>query len=217
MAEAQSTNEETLTENLAFAEVLAWSATRPAWQRDALRRLVQSGILGSEEIDELLEICLDPALPHTPLSDADVSSQSILGAPVSVLRIENPTGVNALAFDQKLEFAQAGLSIVYGDNGSGKSGYVRILKHACRTRDRNNKILRDVEDAAATPQTANIVFLRGATEDQFAWSPEAPSHADLPSISIFDFEKRQRARREDERRGLHSPANACLGSVGYGL
>lgn len=186
MAEAQSTNEETLTENLAFAEVLAWSATRPAWQRDALRRLVQSGILGSEEIDELLEICLDPALPHTPLSDADVSSQSILGAPVSVLRIENPTGVNALAFDQKLEFAQAGLSIVYGDNGSGKSGYVRILKHACRTRDRNNKILRDVEDAAATPQTANIVFLRGATEDQFAWSPEAPSHADLPSISIFD-------------------------------
>ena len=75
MAEAQSTNEETLTENLAFAEVLAWSATRPAWQRDALRRLVQSGILGSEEIDELLEICLDPALPHTPLSDADVSSQ----------------------------------------------------------------------------------------------------------------------------------------------
>ena len=63
MAEAQSTNEETLTENLAFAEVLAWSATRPAWQRDALRRLVQSGILGSEEIDELLEICLDPALP----------------------------------------------------------------------------------------------------------------------------------------------------------
>ena len=51
MAEAQSTNEETLTENLAFAEVLAWSATRPAWQRDALRRLVQSGILGSEEID----------------------------------------------------------------------------------------------------------------------------------------------------------------------
>ena len=97
MAEAQSTNEETLTENLAFAEVLAWSATRPAWQRDALRRLVQSGILGSEEIDELLEICLDPALPHTPLSDADVSSQSILGAPVSVLRIENPTGVNALA------------------------------------------------------------------------------------------------------------------------
>ena len=34
MAEAQSTNEETLTENLAFAEVLAWSATRPAWQRD---------------------------------------------------------------------------------------------------------------------------------------------------------------------------------------
>jgi energy-coupling factor transporter ATP-binding protein EcfA2 len=186
MVDSQSANEETLTENLAFAEVLAWSATRPAWQRDALRRLIQNDVLGGEAIDELLEICLDPKLPHLPLSDADVSSQTSLGSPVSVLRIENPTGVNALAFDQKLEFAQTGLSIVYGDNGSGKSGYVRILKHACRTRDRNNKILRDVEDAAATPQKANIVFVRGATQDEFAWSPEAPTHADLPSISIFD-------------------------------
>jgi hypothetical protein len=154
--DAPPTSEETLTEKLAFADVLAWAAPRPAWQRDALRRLVQNVTLDSADIDELAALCLDATLPHDPISDAHVASQGAVGEPITILRIENTTGVNALAPDQKLEFAKDGLSIVYGDNGSGKSGYVRVLKHACRTRDRSSKILRDVEDAAATPQSANI-------------------------------------------------------------
>ena len=184
--EQASDDEQTLTETLAFADLLAWTAGRPAWQRDALRRLVQNGSLDSADIDSLVDICLDPTLTHEPLSDVHVSSQGTVGEPITILRIENPTGINALANDQKLEFAKDGLSIVYGDNGSGKSGYVRILKHACRTRDRSNKILRDVEDSASTQQSANIVFARGPVEDAFAWTPESPGHADLPSVSIFD-------------------------------
>ena len=186
MLEGQTAGDETLTEKMAFADLLVWSATRAAWQRDALRRLVENGSLSAGDIDELLELCLDPTLPHEPVSVAHLSSQSTIGEPISILRIENPTGINALASDQKLEFAKDGLSIVYGDNGSGKSGYVRILKHACRSRDRSGKILRDVEGANTTPQSATIVFARGPGEDEFSWKPEAPGHADLPSVSIFD-------------------------------
>lgn len=180
-------SDETLTEKQAFADLLAWAKARPMWQRDALRRLVQNGRLEDQDIDELVALCLDPTLPSEPISEAHVSSQGLVGEPITVLRIENPVGINALASDQSLEFGKEGLSIVYGDNGSGKSGYVRVLKHACRSRDRNSgKILRDVEDAAATPQSANIVFARGSVEDEHPWTPEAQSHADLPSVSIFD-------------------------------
>lgn len=176
-----------LTETQAFADLLAWSESRPTWQRDALRRLVQNGRLDDQDVDELVALCLDPTLPSEPISSAHVSSQEALGEPITLLRIENPIGINALAPDQTLEFGKAGLSIIYGDNGSGKSGYVRVLKHACRSRDRNNgKILRDVEDAAATPQSANIVFARGCAQEEHPWTPEAQSHADLPSVSIFD-------------------------------
>lgn len=186
MVDGQITSEETLTEKMAFADLLVWSAPRAAWQRDALRRLVENGSLSETDVDELLELCLDPTLLHEPLSDLHVSSQGAVGGSISILRIENPTGVNALASDQKLEFGKDGLSIVYGDNGSGKSGYVRILKHACRTRDRSGKILRDVEDATATPQSATIVFANGSNEEEFPWKPEASGNADLPSVSIFD-------------------------------
>lgn len=178
--------EDVYGEKSAFADLLLWSADRPAWQRDALRRLVQNGTLSAEELDQLVSICLDPTLTHDPVSQVHISAQATDGAPIALLRIENATGVNALAKGQKLEFAKSGLTIIYGDNGSGKSGYVRVLKHACRTRDRGQEILRDIEDSAATPQKADIVFTRGAVEQTFGWTPDIEGHPDLPSVSIFD-------------------------------
>ena len=187
MPEQAAASGDTLTEKRALAELLAWAAGRPAWQRDAMRRLVLHGKLGDQDIEELVALCLDPTMPCEPISEAHVSAQGLIGEPITLLRIENPVGINALASEQTLAFGKEGLSIVYGDNGSGKSGYVRVLKHACRSRDRNSgTILHDVEEAAATPQSANIVFARGSVEDAHPWTPEAQSHADLPSVSIFD-------------------------------
>lgn len=183
---AEPAADETFSESLAFADLLLWSSDRPTWQRDALRRIAQKGVLSSGDIDELLGLCLDPSLTHEVISQAHVSAQATVGDPIAILRIENPTGINALASDQKLEFAKDGLTVIYGDNGSGKSGYVRVLKHACRTRDRGTKILRDVEATTTTQQSANIVFSRGMIEDSFAWNPDLPGHDELPSVSIFD-------------------------------
>ncbi len=39
-------------------------------------------------------------------------------------------GVNALVGDQELSFGAEDMTIIYGDNGSGKSGYCRVLKYA---------------------------------------------------------------------------------------
>jgi energy-coupling factor transporter ATP-binding protein EcfA2 len=175
-----------LSEKDTLAELLTWAKDRPKWQQDALRRLVLNDALTEVDIDDLVGICLDPKTPSQPITSAHVAAEGASGEPIALLRIENPTGINALAIDQKLEFAKDGLTVIYGDNGSGKSGYVRVLKHACRTRDRGTKILRDVEDTAATPQTAKIVFAQGAAEVDFAWTPDAAGHPDLPAVSIFD-------------------------------
>ncbi len=182
---AAAGTDDPISENAAFADLVTWSADRPAWQRDALRRLVQSGALDAADITALAELCLAPQLAHEPFSTAHVLAEASV-EPITLRTIASPTGINALAPDQALEFAREGLTIIYGDNGSGKSGYVRVLKHACRTRDGKLKILRDVEDTAATPQSAKITLARGAVEEQFGWTPDAPGHADLPSVSIFD-------------------------------
>jgi energy-coupling factor transporter ATP-binding protein EcfA2 len=175
-----------LTEQQAFDAILQWSQDRPAWQRDALRRLVLQGTLTKKDIFELTTICCIPAAVSTPLAREHLRSVGVSGEAISLLRVVEPTGINALPRDQQLEFAKAGLTIIYGDNGSGKSGYVRVLKHACRTRDGRTSILRDIEDTAGTPQSAKIVFVRGNSEETFDWTPDTPAHPELPSVSIFD-------------------------------
>ena len=94
--------------------------------------------------------------------------------------------MNALASGQSLTFAASGLTIVYGDNGSGKSGFVRVLKSACRSRDDKASILPDVNAADEVTQSARIDFQVTGEGDSFEWQPEHGDHADLPAVSIFD-------------------------------
>lgn len=47
---------------------------------------------------------------------------------VSLRALTEVVGVNALISGQTLEFGSTGLTIVYGDNASGKSGYARLIK-----------------------------------------------------------------------------------------
>jgi energy-coupling factor transporter ATP-binding protein EcfA2 len=177
---------ESLTEKEAFADILQWSTERPAWQRDALRRLVLNETLSESDFDELVTICISPEVPPAPLTSDHLKSEGTSGEPIALVRVADPTGINALPPEQALEFAKHGLTIIYGDNGSGKSGYVRILKHACRTRDGRVKILRDIEDTARTPQSARLVFARGDAEVGFEWTPDGKGNPELPAVSIFD-------------------------------
>ena len=175
-----------LTEKAALADLLAWAEKRPAWQKDALRRLVTGETLDDQAIAELTGLCLDPARTHTPISQSHIVAETIAAEPISLISIKNPTAINALASQQELSFEPAGLTVIYGDNGSGKSGYVRVLKHACRSRDEKFTVHRDLEDKTDTPQSAEIRFARGANTEQFDWTPDGESHSDLPSVSIFD-------------------------------
>lgn len=175
-----------LTEKAALADLLAWAEKRPAWQKDALRRLVTGETLDDRAIAELTELCLDPARTHTPISQSHIVAETSAAEPISLISIKNPTAINALASQQELSFEPFGLTVIYGDNGSGKSGYVRVLKHACRSRDEKFAIHRDLEDKTDAPQSAEIRFARGANTEQFNWTPDGEPHGDLPSVSIFD-------------------------------
>ena len=122
-----------------LSEILTWSKDRPDWQRDALRRLVRMGELDETDIDALTELCkstyglaCEQELVH--LGREHLPSGGANTGRVNVHSIFHKHGVNALAEDQTLNFG-SGLTVVYGDNAAGKSGYVRIFKSACRARE----------------------------------------------------------------------------------
>lgn len=169
-------------------EILQWSQDRPAWQREALRRLVLNGELADEDISALAEICksghgLAEQRDVVPLAKEHVPDQTA-GAPVSLVSIFHHRGVNALAEDQTLKFGP-GLTVVYGDNGAGKTGYIRILKSACRARG-PEKILGNV--VSGTTPLAPVVAIKykvGAEPDPREWAG-ANEDEFVSRVSVFD-------------------------------
>lgn len=175
--------------------ILAWSESRPLWQRDALRRIVLNGYPDEEAFEELLALCKkehgDPtvALVAKPLSKDHLPVDPGAGESISLSSIANVSGVNQLATGQTLNFEESGLTIVYGQNGTGKSGYTRILKKACRSRHAG-EIMPDVYSSSPTgtaKATLKITGTDGAAET-VAWEDEFETAETLSAITVFDRE-----------------------------
>lgn len=91
--------------------------------------------------------------------------------------------VNRLAPDQELTFEQDGLTIVFGNNGSGKSGYARVIRSMVRTRHRAD-ILPDVFAQAPGKQSGQVAFVVGAIEHAALLGQ--PTHPDLSRVAFYD-------------------------------
>ena len=170
-------------------EILPWSQDRPDWQRDALRRLVANGELSAAEIQELAEICkaahgLAAERNVVPLAGEHVPDKRGVAPPVSLSSIFHHRGVNALAENQTLRFGPS-LTVVYGDNAAGKTGYIRILKSACRARGQERILGNVVSGTTPLAPVVAIKYKVGAEHDSREWAGRGED--DLVSrVSVFD-------------------------------
>ncbi|MEM6413521.1 MAG: AAA family ATPase [Pseudomonadota bacterium] len=178
-----------VTEADALRDILTWSKDRPPWQRDALRRLVDQGELSAGDIHQLTALCKDSSLEIDPLAEGHINAQRAGVPTIALKKLRGVQNVNALAEDQTLTFIPKGITIIYGDNGAGKSGYVRILKNACRARTvrgNHEAILPNIYKAQPGPQRAELEYHAGAQTQKAEWKNSASTDDLLSEISVFD-------------------------------
>lgn len=160
---------------------------RPKWLQHAATLLIQQSELTDQDISMLASLCLQEAEGKHPTLACPLSSSPFGAASQGVLRlcsISNIKGINALAPSKPLEFGQSNLSIVYGYNGSGKSGYVRLLKHICGARERG-MLHKNVYESTCSEQTAQVTFEHNGTRKTHTW-PDECSCNELSGVDIFD-------------------------------
>lgn len=138
---------------------------------------------------EALGQLVDATVADEPIGDADLELGQLTASaaevpPVSLHSISEPTHVNALSTTKPLTFPERGLTVVYGDNGSGKSGYARLLKRITRSRH-NEDVLSDVFRATAADQPgANVAVNVGDRLVHAVWpDTELP---ELRSMLFYD-------------------------------
>lgn len=176
-------------------EIHAWSKGLPSWQQDAIARLYEDRTLSADDLEDLYalaktEVGLPDPNSRMPkiLEDAQVAPPADPARVVQLAGIKDIANVNALANGGNLPIALEGLTVIYGENGAGKSGYSRVFKHACRARDRRERILPNAHldpNAVGVAQAVFEVEINGAASD-LPWRYGMESPEPLTDISIFD-------------------------------
>jgi len=178
----------------ALQEIAKWSLSLPAWLYDASRRAIEKGTLSDQDFDDLTGILMESVGIPDPLGrravrldPSMIPSESPPGAKISLTSIRNPTNVNALNHPDGITFETDGLTILFGQNGAGKSGYVRVLKNACRARDQE-KVLCNVfsPPSEEAPACATFEWKSNNADKKEEWLDGRPAHDELSDIAVFD-------------------------------
>lgn len=179
-----------------LTDILEWSVDRAVWQRDALRRIVTQRSLTEQDVEELCRICLaqrdvtdpeNPAPDPNPLATEHLPSNGEQVNRVQLIGLRDIQGVNALAADQQMSFELDGLTIVFGYNGSGKSGYARILRSLCHARHRDDRILQDVfADGDKPTPSATVDYSVAGSDRSEKWQEGQNPPVELGQVSFFD-------------------------------
>jgi energy-coupling factor transporter ATP-binding protein EcfA2 len=136
-------------------------------------------------ISEIADISLD----DSELTD-DILDGLVHNAPenqevrlVSVCELDN---INNLKDGSNLDFKSVGITVIYGHNGAGKSGYSRIIKKCCRSRDKEAEILRNIHNPSNNNQSAKIKYEVCNTAEEHIWSNHSVSPTELQMVHVFD-------------------------------
>ena len=87
-----------------------------------------------------------------------------------------------------MPFALSGMTVIYGGTGSGKSGYTRVMKRACRARDQMETVHPDANDPDSqncVPEATFEIEINGMSK-HVQWTSERESREELATMAVFD-------------------------------
>jgi energy-coupling factor transporter ATP-binding protein EcfA2 len=175
--------------------VVSWAnkLKKNLWWRHAIRLAAEKGELEGDDLQLLFTVAkMEHGLETQDESYSDYIAPLDLtgfgeeGQAVTLKSIGKVNHVSALVSDALLEFKTEGLTAVYGDNGSGKSSYAKILKNACLTRGDTPKIISNIYHDKFGDPTAELSIAIAEEQHDVEWALSAASREDLKSIRVFD-------------------------------
>lgn len=212
-----------------FEEVQEWAGRLPLWRQDALRRICLQGSWTEQDLSEILDLAkqqhgipsgLQPPPQPIRFGAEHFPAEANQGHTVTLNALHSLTNVGKIPSDQILEFQSHGLTIVYGGNGAGKSGYARVLKQACRARS-PGAVYADAyaPNYQQLIPTAAIDFSLDGALEHAIWrgQPGAITRTELRGISVFDGDCARHYLQSREAASFQPSALIYLQQLANGL
>lgn len=172
----------------------SWLKSRPYWEQKIWFFAINEGKLNDEKILDVFELLIEAYVngeknEHEPINYKSIPSENIEIEDVKQVylkEVSTLTHVNALPSDQTLVFGK-NLTLIYGENGSGKSGYARLFSSACFSRGDKNILpnLKETKVSKATKASANFKVIFGDEQKIISYK-EDDKYDILQRFSVFD-------------------------------
>ena len=161
----------------AIDKLINWGMELPYWQQLLLDKIIFLGRITEEDAANIYttfkqETLLEdgnfnkaPLKFHTFKDNQSEAKEKLILKSIS--EMEN---INALLPNQTLTFS-SGITVIYGGNGAGKSGYARVLASGGFTRG-DKEILSNVfdDDGVDKPKTAKLIFEADGEEQSILYT-----------------------------------------------
>lgn len=170
--------------------VLNWFNEQSAWMRAAVNTYIETGEVKENKICQLADICISEAKKEEcskyRVPDINLLSYGESGE-LAIQKISNIKGVNAIDTDKPLELQTTGINVIYGANGVGKSGYIRIFKMVSGTTYREDIKSNIYRAKKENPECVITVMKdRKISSDIKCNLSKTGEHQILKKIDIFD-------------------------------
>lgn len=163
-----------------------WAEINGEWSKLLIEKIVttESNLLAAER-NEVFNYFLQSLNLHTGLPTLTARKPNFVPTDkvIELETLSDVTGVNKLARNQTLNFSK-NMTVIYGENGTGKTGYGRILKSLGFSYDPNSTVHPNIY-GGIEPKTATINFKSNGVSHTFNWTG-ANKDAELQNISVFN-------------------------------
>ncbi|MCX6312083.1 MAG: AAA family ATPase [Bacteroidetes bacterium] len=160
------------------------------WEQYLASRILNKQKLGENEIKAAYKYFLednDLAKKESDRPSIEIQTTVSIGsvAPKFLLKeIKNVEGVNALKEKQVVPISE-NLTIIYGENGAGKSGYIRLMNNAFVSRGDMNIESNIYSDDDPKETSCIFKFIKGEEEYELKY-PEDSDRQEFNSYAVFD-------------------------------
>jgi len=175
-------------------DLLGWLNSQPAWMREATNIFIKQGGIEDNQINTLADIC-EQEVKGDDCSQYIVEQSNLLslnvGEAFAIEKISEIEGVNAISSNKPIQFSNSGINVVYGSNGAGKSGYIRILKMVSGATYREDIKGNIYQSKRAKPKCKIDISKDKESEQLDCDLMKAGEHEVLRKIDIFDTKTAQ--------------------------
>ncbi|MCY4644550.1 MAG: AAA family ATPase [Bacteriovoracales bacterium] len=165
--------------------IVEWLYGQKYWVQLATQKILEKKEITEEDIDELLFLlkCDNGESTDSSINFSFFYKETKATESFKIKSIGDVQGIEQILPKKPLGFGE-NLSVVYGNNGSGKSGYTRIFKRVFGKE--NNDLLQDVFKPKQKVQKCSIEVLFRNEAKKIEWTANSSNVTQLEPIDIFD-------------------------------